>query len=240
MRSSVVIALALLGVLAGPLVAYADTAATPSGLVNVELKDVPVKQAIDTLFEGQGLKYYIQPGVKGRIVELKLKGITFDEALSALGGAVGFSYRIDDGAYVISPGKAKTADKAATAQAVTASPPDPARYPDPGPARGQQMPPPPQVIVNNNFSVPPPTAYAQPAGDGGYPYPPFYNIGGTAYQGGYYPAVNLGSGPYVFGHFPQPPPPPGWVSSDAERLLRFQYSVPRVPGYIAPYPYFRP
>lgn len=242
MRSSAVVALALLGVLAGPLVAYADTAGTPSGLVSVELKDVPVTQAIDTLFEGQGLKYYIQPGVKGRIVELKLKGITFDEALSALGDAVGFSYRIDNGSYVISPGRAaKPAEKVATTEPVTAYVPALARGPDPGPARVQQPPAPPPVVVNNNFTVPEQQAsYGPPAGFGGYPYPPFYNIGGMAYQGGFYPAISIGSGPYVFGRFPQPPPPRGWVSADQERLLRFQYSVPRLPGYIAPYPYFRP
>ena len=243
MRSSVVVALALIGVFVGSF-AYAETAGTTSGLLDVSIKDVPVKQAIDTLFEGRGLNYYIQPGVKGRIVELRLKGTTFEEGLKALGDAAGFTYTVQEGAYVISPGKAtaKSAERTAAAQPTAASPPDAARPSESGTVRGQQpQPAPPQVVVNNNISAPAPANYGPPSDGGGYPYPPFYNIGGMAYQGGYFGApLNIGSGPYVFGHFPQPPPPHGWVSTDAERLLRFQYAVPRVPSYIAPYPYYYP
>ena len=105
MRSSVVVALALIGVFVVSMSAYAQTAGTTSGFLDVDIKDVPVKQAIDTLFEGRGLSYYIQPGVKGRIVELRLKGITFEEGLKALGDAAGFTYTVQEGAYVISPGK---------------------------------------------------------------------------------------------------------------------------------------
>ena len=42
-------------------------------IVNLELKDTPVTSAIDALFQGTGVKYYIRPGVSGRVVELQLK-----------------------------------------------------------------------------------------------------------------------------------------------------------------------
>ncbi|NLN79199.1 MAG: hypothetical protein GX141_09815 [Armatimonadetes bacterium] len=221
MKPSAVLALALIGLMVGVAVN-----AEPSTVVDITLKDVSVKQAIDTLFTKQGLKYYIQPGVGGRIAELRLKGITFDEALSALGGAAGFSYRIDDGAYIITPGKAAE---------------QPARIPQPlerpvegrGPAEKQTpTTSPAPVVVNNNITMP-----EQPAAPSQY-YPPDY--GPQGYMGGWWPTVNLGSGPYVFGRWAQPPPPLGWVSADQQRLLRFQYSVPRMPGYMAPFPYFRP
>lgn len=244
MRASVVVALALIGVFVGSMLAYAQAAGTTSGLLDVDIKDVPVKQAIYTLFEGRGLSYYIQPGVKGRIVELRLKGITFEDGLKALGDAAGFTFTVQEGAYVISPGKAgaKPAQRTAAAQPTAPSPPDVVRSRQGGTVRGQQpQPAPPQVVINNNVTTPAPANYGPPSYGGGYPYPPFYNIGGMAYQGGYYsPMLNIGSGPTVFGRFPQPPPPPGWVSTDMERLLRFEYAVSGRPGFVAPYPYFYP
>ena len=52
-----------------------DETAKPGSLVvvNLELKDVPVKDAIAKLFEGAGLKYSMKPEVPGRVVELTLK-----------------------------------------------------------------------------------------------------------------------------------------------------------------------
>ncbi len=230
MRYPVVVALALIVVFAGSVIAYGATNATVSGLVNIDISNVPVKQAIDTLFEGRGLKYYIQPGVTGKIVELKLKGITFDEALKALGDAAGFSFRVEDGAYIIGPG---------AAQATTASQPAPAQYTSPPPAQSitvagagpaPQPPPQPQPIIVNNVIPSPQASYSQPAAASPSPY----------FFGGWSPVVNLGSGPYVFGRFTQPPPPPGWVSPDVERFLRFEWSVPTRPGFAAPYPYYYP
>lgn len=232
MRYSFTVAFALIVVFAGSVIAYGATDATVSGLVNIDIKNVPVKQAIDTLFEGRGLKYYVQPGVKGNIIELKLKGISFDEALKALGDAVGFSFRIEDGAYIIGPG---------AAQAKTARQPAPAQYTTPPPAQSvtvvgagpapQPMPQPQPIIVNNVIPSQPQVSYS--------PQPETYPNTNYSY-GGWSPVVNLGSGPYVFGRFAQPPPPPGWVSPDVERFLRFQWAVPPRPGFAAPYPYYYP
>lgn len=238
MRASVVLALALIGVFAGSVLAYAAVGST-SGSLDIDLKDVPVKQAIDTLFEGRGLKYYIQPGVKGRIVELRLKGISLDEGLQALGDAAGFSFRVDNGAYIISPGKAAP-NSAPAAVANVDSPFVDTAGSGGGPAMRQQPPPPvaPQVVINNNISSPPPVNTTDASVGFGAP---FYGVGGTAFQGGWFgPTFNLGAGPYVFGQWAQPPPPSGWVTPDVERFLRFNYAVPRRPGYAAPYPYFYP
>ncbi len=224
MRSSALVALMVIAMLVGCVVAYADSSNPASSSINIDLKNVSVRQAIDTLFAGQRLKYYIQPGVEGQISELKLKGVSLDEALTALGGAVGFSYRVEDGGYVISPGKAAPAAVQPTPNQLT--------------GRGPVMEKPtataaaPPVVVNNNFTVPEQTVVAPPP----EPYGGYFPLG---YAGGWWPALNIGT-PYGYGRFTQPPPPPGWLSADQERLLRFQYSVPRMPGYLAPYPYFRP
>ncbi|MCX8052911.1 MAG: STN domain-containing protein, partial [Armatimonadetes bacterium] len=70
-------------------------------VVNLELKDTPVKEAIELIFQGSGLKYYISPGVSGRVVELKLAGVTVDEAINALVEAAGLTLKVQDGTYII-------------------------------------------------------------------------------------------------------------------------------------------
>lgn len=229
MRYPIAIAFALIVAFVGSVAAHGATDAAVSGLVNIELKDVPVRQAIDSLFEGRGLKYYIQPGVTGRIVELKLKGIAFDEALKALGDAAGFGFRIEDGAYIIGPATAQAGTTGR--QPVQTQPASPPRSvtvvgagPTPQPASPAQP-----IIVNNVIPTP---SQGGCAGLPTYPAPYYY--------GAWSPVVNLNSGPYVFGRFVQPPPPPGWVSPDVERFLRFEWSVPTRPGFAAPYPYFYP
>ena len=235
MRSSVLLALVLIGVVAGSVLAYAAASASGS-LLDVDLKDVPVKQAIDTLFDGRGVKYYVQPGVKGRIVELRLKGLSLDEGLRALGDAAGFSFRVENGAYIISPGKATTAVAPSVTPVVEPMPPAVAEQSMAQPAKQPPVagPAPPPVVINNNVSSPPPVSVV--AGDGCGGGAPCF---GNGYNG-WWPGFTLNTSPYVFGRWDQPPPPSGWVSSDAERLLRFNWAVPRRPGFAAPYPYFYP
>lgn len=233
MRSSVVLALALIGVLAGSALAYAAGSASGT-LLDVDLKDVPVKQAIDTLFEGRGLKYYIQPGVKGKIVELRLKGITLDEGLQALGDAAGFSFRIDNGAYVISPGKPTVAVSPVTAPAPQPVPVEIVEQGTAPPIGKPAVPAPPPVVVNNSVSSPPITI-ATGGDGGGAP----WGCGQCGYQG-WWPGFTLNTSPYVYGTWAQPPPPSGWVTPDVERFMRFNWAVPRRPGFAAPYPYFYP
>lgn len=251
MRLPVLIVLVLLGVLAWSVLVCAAASPT-SGLVNVDIRNVPIKQAIDTIFEGTGLKYYVQPGVTGRIVELKLKGISFDEALTALGSAAGFTYSIQDGAYVICP-----ATKASKAARGPAPAPQPDTLPPPQASQAPGGPPPmPQgpapawqpapVVVNNNITSPPATIVDSGGGGGGggfggFGFPAAYSVGNTSYYPGYWPPVQIGGTPYVYGvSWPQPPPPPEWVTPDVERFLRFEWAVPRRPGFASPYPYFYP
>lgn len=235
MRTSLMVALVIAGTLAGPLLVYA-AADSGSGLLNVDIRDVPVKQAIDTIFAGTGLKYYVQPGVTGKIAELRLKGITLEEGLKATGDAMGFSYRTEDGAYIIGPGKAAVSVSVASVQPI--APLSSNAPPGSGPAdQGQPQSAP--VVVNNNISSPPPVFYG--GGDGGGYGGPNFGFGNAGFYGGFgFPVLNVGGPPTVFGSFPQPPPPPGWVTPDVERFLRFNWAVPRRPGYAAPYPYFYP
>lgn len=244
MRALIMVALMMVGALAWPVLAYSAVSDPGSGLLNVDICNVPVKQAIDTIFEGRGVKYYIQPGVTGKIVELKLKGITFEEGLKSLGGAAGFTYRIEDGAYIISPAKAGTKETQAVVPTLQPSPPAQSAAQTTGELRAtdQGQPSAAPVVVNNNISSPPPVFYGSGDGGGGYgvPYGSVYNVGNTGYLGGWYPILNIGTGPYVFGRFFQPPPPSGWVTPDVERFLRFNWAVPRRPGFAAPYPYYYP
>ena len=227
---TLMVALVIVGAIAGLMPVYTATD-SGSGLLNVDIRDVPVKQAIDTIFEGTGLKYYVQPGVKGRISELKLKGITLEEGLKAMGSAMGFTYRIEDGAYIIGPGKAApvSVQKIVPAQPIAPLASDTVE---------QAQPPASPVVVNNNISTPPPVFYGSGDGGGyGAQNSPF----NTGFYGGFgFPVLNVGGPPTVFGSFPQPPPPHGWVTPDVERFLRFNWAVPRRPGYAAPYPYFYP
>lgn len=88
------------------LIIFADDSGkvcTSAGNVNMELNNVTVMEAIDTLFKSFGATYYVEPGVNvsGKIAELSLKGITFDQALNAISDAAGISYSSKDGSYII-------------------------------------------------------------------------------------------------------------------------------------------
>lgn len=235
MRYSFVFVLALTAALMG-IITSNVIGATVSGLVDIDIKNVSVKQAIDTLFEGRGLSYYIQDGVKGNIVELRLKGIAFDEALKAMGDAVGFSFRIENGAYIIGPGaaQAKTARQSAPATQYTSPAPTKSSADSMGAGPNMQPMPQPQIlpqpVVVNNVIPMPNSSDADVS-------MPYFN---PYLYGGWGPLMNIWNGPTVFGRFPQPPPPSGWVSPDVERFLRFEWAVRRRPGFIAPYPYFSP
>lgn len=224
MNARIMVALLSAVLLCGSASAYAAASGTTSGLVDIDIKNVPVKQAIDTIFDGKGLRYIIEPGVTGRVVELKLKGITVAEALKSLGDAAGFSCRIEDGIYMIGPKATAAGQPVAQAYSTAAQVPMPMPAP---PMR--RMPPPapveaPPVTINNSYA--PSGGY----GDNAYAYAP------AGYGGGYYsPFFTIGPPPYVIGQWPNPPPPPGWVSLDQERLMRFQWAVTRRPSFITPY-----
>jgi hypothetical protein len=120
MKGLSVVALSAM-LLCGSVLTYAGAASgKTSGLVDIDLNNVPVKQAIDAIFDGRGMHYIIEPGVTGKVVELKLKGISVAEALKSLGEAVGFTYTIKDDVYMIGP--KTTIASAATGQAAKTDP----------------------------------------------------------------------------------------------------------------------
>lgn len=77
-----------------------------TSLISLELRDTPVRSAIDSLFKGTGINYAIEPGVTGTIPNLSLKDVTFDQALKTLVKAAGLTYRKDGQIYLISAKKA--------------------------------------------------------------------------------------------------------------------------------------
>lgn len=72
-------------------------------IVNLELKDVTIQQAIDAIFQGSNVPYVVRPGLTGRVKELKLRGLTIDDAIRALADAARANVRIENGVYIIEP-----------------------------------------------------------------------------------------------------------------------------------------
>ncbi|MCL5103286.1 MAG: STN domain-containing protein [Armatimonadetes bacterium] len=235
-RVCVLVILAVLAVSNISAVAWADDGAPTTdspGLVNLSLKDVSIKSGIDALFAGRGLKYYIQPGVSGKVVELKLTGVTFEQALKAFTDAADLSYTMQDGAYIIGPAKPK-AEAAAPSQNTKPTPPAAGQYVPP-PVQGLapiQPSPSTQVVVNQS---PAPVYYGHPGGGAGfygYPYPPAYQAGNVGILYGW-PPVQLTGTTSVLNFGLTAPPLPGWVGPDMLRFLRSYY-------ILQPRPYFTP
>ncbi len=69
--------------------------------VSLDLKDVDVKAAIESLFRGTGMNFTIDQDVTGSIPSLSIQGVTFDVALKSLTKTAGLTYRKDNGIYQI-------------------------------------------------------------------------------------------------------------------------------------------
>ena len=237
MKTTTLIATAVLFTLSAAVAASATTAVQGPDLVNIELKDVSVKEAIARLFEGRGLSYVAEGSLTRNVVELKFKGITFDQALKALTDAAGLTYTVDEGTYIIRP-----ADKVASAKSAlvsgstypqqSADSQAPALQPDQQPPAPSVTPSETQAVVDQQAS---PVYYGQtaqpgyPSGGYGYGYGYPYRIGNNieVVSGGWgNPIVVTGTGPSMLARRYPPPPPPGWVPPDALGFLRFQYGLP--------------
>ena len=229
-----VIAAAFLLPCVAPADSTADKPAKESALVNLELKDVPVKEAIAALFKGTTYSYYAEPGVSGKVVELKLKGITFEQALKALTDAAELTYTVEDGTYIIGPLKPAAETDASPVVAKSESGQDEqplAGEPGQPPVEPAAQPgsPTTQVMINEQ---PAPVYYGQPGPGpyspyGYYGYPPPYSIGNVrVIPGGWSPIVITGAGPSVVGMRSLPPPPASWVSPEVLRFLRYRYILP--------------
>lgn len=76
--------------------------ATSGETVNLELRDIDVKSAIESLFRNTGKNFAIDPNVEGVIPSLSFKDVSFDSALKNLTKTAGLTYRNDQGIYIIS------------------------------------------------------------------------------------------------------------------------------------------
>ncbi|MGC8862639.1 MAG: STN domain-containing protein [Armatimonadota bacterium] len=247
----------------------ADEASSPAGakkVVNLELKDTPIRDAIDSIFRDSGLKYYVRPEVSGRVVEMKLSGLTVEEAIRALADAADLSLTIENGVYVISPANKVTVSKsrrrastqpaeasaqpaAATAQPATgtsAQTPAPQESPPAAEATGGEQGASPSGVTT--LEPPPPVYYGWP-GAGYYDsyaygpyfgppeYPPVYQLGGVQFLDGRPSIVIAGGNPPVLPRLPLVAPPPLYIGSDAVRFLPNPWPVrPRTYLVIPYYP----
>jgi len=214
-----------------PVTVMAADASSQSATVNIEMNSVSVKDAIDALFRGRDAKYFIEPGVTGKIAELKLKGITFEQALTALTDATDLAFTVRDGSYVIAPKARLEAraqeERAAAAQTQAQQVTAPEGQQPQGAAQSQPS------VLNVTQNQGAPVFYGHPGGYGGFgpgPYGfngPVYPIGdgNVRVLGGWPPVVVAGGNPSVIGFGMNPPPPPGWVGPDVLRFLRSQYAI---------------
>lgn len=203
-----------------------DAAATTPKLVNIELNDTSVTSGLKVLFNNSGMKCVIDPSVSGKIVELRLKGITFEQALNAFVDAAKLTYTYENGVYYIRP-IGSTSNKS-TLSVTEQRTPAKKRTENVAAQPEQQEPQydqeydqgyyPPQMAQNPNIYVnqTAPAYYGQ-GGMGAYPYPAYgYGYGPGAYNAGgalnivdgYGYPVTIGGGTYVrnFG-YPNLPPP---------------------------------
>lgn len=105
---------------AAPLAAQAPAPKTTDS-VNLELKDVEVKSAIEVLFRNTGKNFSIDQNVQGIIPALSIKDVPFDAALKSLAKSAGLVYRVDGGVYIISKKPEVSANAVATAPVVDSS-----------------------------------------------------------------------------------------------------------------------
>ena len=93
---------------------YAQAAKTTDDTpVTLDLKDVDVRAAIESLFRGTGKNFSIGQDVSGKIPSLSFRSIPFSQALKNLLKTAGLVYRVENGIYMIS----KKPDTSATAYA---------------------------------------------------------------------------------------------------------------------------
>ncbi len=76
-------------------------AADSTGNVSLDLKDVDVRAAIESLFRGTGKSFTIDQEVQGTIPSVVIRDVPFDVALKTLARTAGLIYRVDTGIYLI-------------------------------------------------------------------------------------------------------------------------------------------
>jgi type II secretory pathway component HofQ len=101
MKKITILALTVLLVGGTCTAALTQDAAGSENMISLELRDTPVRTAIDSLFKGTGKNYAIEPGVTGTIPNLSLKDVTFDQALKTLTKSAGLTYKKEGNVFLI-------------------------------------------------------------------------------------------------------------------------------------------
>ena len=76
-------------------------AADDDAPVTLDLKDVDVKAAIESLFRGTGRNFSIAQDVDGTIPSLSFRNVPFNQALKNLLKTAGLVYRVENSVYMI-------------------------------------------------------------------------------------------------------------------------------------------
>src|SRR5262249_6817158 len=102
------LALSLAMLLAGVAGARAQQPATPGGggaetKINLDLRDVPFRTAIDALFWPAGLQFAIQPETANVPITVTLREVEFSTALRTILRLANATYRKETSIYVIGP-----------------------------------------------------------------------------------------------------------------------------------------
>src|SRR5687768_13038651 len=86
-----------------PMGTPAATAATPAGApISLNLRDVPLRTALQTLFQNSGLQHAIEPTVPNYPITMKLRAVPFRTALRTMMRlAPGVTYRKEGDVYLI-------------------------------------------------------------------------------------------------------------------------------------------
>ncbi|MFQ3548845.1 MAG: hypothetical protein SNJ70_03735 [Armatimonadota bacterium] len=73
-------------------------------IVNLEMTNVGVEEAINTVFANTNVNYILRPGITGTISKLRLLGIRLDQAIQSIADAAKLEFKInEEGTYVIGP-----------------------------------------------------------------------------------------------------------------------------------------
>jgi hypothetical protein len=86
----------------GSLAGAANNTGKSVDVVNLELKDIDVRSAIQALFRSSGRNYAVDQDVSGFVTSVSFWDVPFDAALRSLTKSAGLAFKKSDGIYQIS------------------------------------------------------------------------------------------------------------------------------------------
>jgi len=110
-----IIVVGLAAVMMTGILCVVALAADNPGNVNMDLQDVDVRTAIQSLFRGTGINFTIDQDVQGTIPTVSFKDVSFDAALKSLCRTASLTYRQDGGIYLIQKKQPAPVDTTPTA-----------------------------------------------------------------------------------------------------------------------------